>query len=113
LNRYGNCYDDKACFDCDTLHDKHLASQEVKEVLKSFTLIRLDALSEQVIILDSTVDFVMKQNYEGVRMEACSVATKLFNVSNKSLLNGIKPVGNTFVSLTGYQAKGYASIPIY
>ncbi len=50
---------------------------------------------------------------KGVRMEACSVATRLFNVDNKTLLEGIKPVGNTFVSLTGYHAQGYASIPIY
>ena len=49
----------------------------------------------------------------GVRMEACSVATRLFKVDNGSLLDGIKPVGNTFVSLTGYNAQGYASIPIY
>ena len=50
---------------------------------------------------------------KGVRMEACSVATKLFRVDNDTLLDGIKPVGNTFVSLTGYQAQGYANIPIY
>jgi len=50
---------------------------------------------------------------KGVRMEACSVATRLFQVDNNSLLSGIKPVGNTFVSLTGYQAQGYANIPIY
>ena len=43
-----------------------------------------------------------------VRMEACSVATRLFKVDNASLLDGIKPVGNTFVSLTGYNAQGYA-----
>lgn len=49
----------------------------------------------------------------GVRMEACSVATRLFDVNNDDLLDGIKPVGNTFVSLTGYQAQGYANIPIY
>jgi len=49
----------------------------------------------------------------GVRMEACSVATRLLKVTNDSLLDGIKPVGNTFVSLTGYQAQGYANIPIY
>lgn len=49
----------------------------------------------------------------GVRMEACSVATRLFNIDNATLLDGIKPVGNTFVSLTGYQAQGYANIPIY
>ena len=49
----------------------------------------------------------------GVRIEACSVATRLFGIDNGTLLKGIKPVGNTFVSLTGYQAQGYASIPIY
>ncbi len=63
----------------------------------------LDKISQQLADL--------KQ--QGVRMEACSVATKLFNVENKSLLDGVKPVGNTFVSLTGYQAQGYANIPIY
>ena len=50
---------------------------------------------------------------QGVRIEACSVATRLFGVDNEKLLDGIKPVGNTFVSLTGYQAQGYANIPIY
>lgn len=50
---------------------------------------------------------------KGVRMEACSVATRLFKIDNNTLLDGIKPVGNTFVSLTGYHAQGYASIPIY
>lgn len=49
----------------------------------------------------------------GVRMESCSVATRLFGVDTATLLPGIKPVGNTFVSLIGYQAQGYATIPIY
>lgn len=50
---------------------------------------------------------------QGVRMESCSVATRLLKVDNDQLLDGIKPVGNTFVSLTGYQAQGYAVIPIH
>jgi intracellular sulfur oxidation DsrE/DsrF family protein len=50
---------------------------------------------------------------KGVKMEACSVATRLFKVKNEDLLDGVKAVGNTFVSLTGYQAQGYANIPIY
>ena len=63
--------------------------------------------------LDKIAQQLSQLKQEGVRMEACSVATKLFNVDNKLLLDGIKPVGNTFVSLTGYQAQGYANIPIY
>ena len=50
---------------------------------------------------------------QDVRVEACSVATRLFKIDNNTLLEGIKPVGNTFVSLAGYQAQGYANIPIY
>jgi hypothetical protein len=41
------------------------------------------------------------------------VATRLFSVDNATLLPGIEPVGNTFVSLIGYQAQGYATIPVY
>ncbi|NBC12252.1 MAG: hypothetical protein GVY09_02690 [Gammaproteobacteria bacterium] len=47
-----------------------------------------------------------------VRVEACSVATRLTGVDPKTLLPGIEHVGNTFVSQIGYQAKGYAIIPI-
>ena len=63
--------------------------------------------------LDQIAQQLTTLHQKGVRMEACSVATKLFKVDNKSLLEFIKPVGNTFVSLTGYQAQGYANIPIY
>ncbi len=63
--------------------------------------------------LDRIAEQLADLREQGVRMEACSVATRLFKVDNGSLLDGIKPVGNTFVSLTGYQAQGYADIPIY
>jgi intracellular sulfur oxidation DsrE/DsrF family protein len=49
----------------------------------------------------------------GIRMEVCGLATRLFGVDNTTILPGIKPVGNTFVSLTGYHAQGYAAIPIH
>lgn len=63
--------------------------------------------------LDKVANQLAELQQKGVRMEACSVATRLFKVNNQSILPGIKPVGNTFVSLTGYHAQGYASIPIY
>lgn len=53
------------------------------------------------------------QKQPGVRMEVCGLATKLMGVDNATILPGIKVVGNTFVSLTGYHAQGYAAIPIY
>ncbi len=63
--------------------------------------------------LDQIADHVADLQMLGVRMEGCGVATRLFGVDNNTLLDGIQPVGNTFVSLIGYQARGYAVIPIY
>jgi intracellular sulfur oxidation DsrE/DsrF family protein len=63
--------------------------------------------------LDQVAEQIAALRRLGVRMEGCSIATRLFQVDNATLLEGISPVGNTFVSLTGYQAQGYAMIPIY
>jgi len=63
--------------------------------------------------LDQIADHIADLQMLGVRMEGCGVATRLFQIDNNTLLDGIKPVGNTFVSLIGYQARGYAVIPIY
>ncbi|WP_028484872.1 DsrE family protein [Thioalkalivibrio sp. ALE17] len=63
--------------------------------------------------LDAIEEHVAALKEKGVRMESCAVATRLFGVEHGELLPGIEPVRNTFVSLTGYQAQGYAVIPIY
>ena len=42
-------FEDRGCVDCDALHDGHLANPEVRKILESFTLVRLDALSGQKI----------------------------------------------------------------
>ncbi len=53
------------------------------------------------------------QQRPGVRMEACSIAARLLGMDTDTLIPGVELVGNTFVSLIGYQAKGYGLIPIY
>lgn len=63
--------------------------------------------------LDDIEAHVAALKEKGVRMESCAIATRLFGVDHGELLPGIEPVRNTFVSLTGYQAQGYAVIPIY
>ncbi len=63
--------------------------------------------------LDAIEEHIGALREKGVRMESCAVATRLFGVDHGELLPGIEPVRNTFVSLTGYQAQGYAVIPIY
>lgn len=48
----------------------------------------------------------------GVRIEVCSVANRLMGVDNAAIRDGYTVVGNTWVSLIGYQAQGYAVVPI-
>lgn len=43
-------FEDSGCVDCDALHDGHLQRPEVREVLKNFTFVRLDALSDEPIV---------------------------------------------------------------
>jgi intracellular sulfur oxidation DsrE/DsrF family protein len=62
---------------------------------------------------DEFVSLLNQLMQQGVRVESCSVATKLFGIDNSKLLPGVIPVGNTFASLVGYQAKGYGTIPVY
>lgn len=49
----------------------------------------------------------------GVRFEACGVTTRMMKIDNATLVKGVQPVANTFNSLIGYQARGYALIPIF
>lgn len=67
---------------------------------------------EDQLRLQKGAALLKKLSAQGVQLEACSIATNLFKIDNNSLLSVVKPVGNTFVSLIGYQSKGYALIPI-
>lgn len=61
-------------------------------------------------VIEQLREFSQKPN---VNLESCSVTTRLLGIDNDTIMSEVKPVGNTFVSLIGYQKKGYALIPIY
>lgn len=67
---------------------------------------------EDQAILEKSSVLLSRLKEEGVQLEACSVATELFKVDNATILPVIQVIGNTFVSLIGYQAKGYGLVPI-
>lgn len=48
----------------------------------------------------------------GLQFEQCSVATRVLKIDNSTIYTEIKVVGNSWVSLAGYQNRGYAYIPI-
>lgn len=43
-------FEDKACLDCDALHDGHLNRPEVRAILENYTFVRLNALSEEPLV---------------------------------------------------------------
>ena len=49
---------------------------------------------------------------DGITLEACLVAAKGFGVEPSSILPEIKQVGNGWISLIGYEAKGYSMVPV-
>ncbi|MDR9497745.1 MAG: hypothetical protein RI556_01095 [Hydrogenovibrio sp.] len=52
------------------------------------------------------------QQLDGTHMEACSIATRRFDLAQSDLLPGITLVGNTFLSIMGYENQGFATIRI-
>ena len=50
---------------------------------------------------------------DGIRLQYCLFAASVQGVDPESVLPEINPVGNGWISLIGYQAKGYSLVPIY
>ena len=50
---------------------------------------------------------------DGIELEICLIAAKVFNVDSASVLPEIKRVGNGWISMIGYQAQGYSLVPVY
>lgn len=49
---------------------------------------------------------------EGVKFEICLIAMRYAGVEPSTLLPEIKPVGNGWISVIGYQAGGYSLVPV-
>jgi intracellular sulfur oxidation DsrE/DsrF family protein len=49
----------------------------------------------------------------GVRLEVCAVATKVFNIDNKTIPKEMSIVADGFISLIGWQTQGYKLVPIF
>ena len=68
---------------------------------------------EEQKILDEIAGSISQMSREGITLEICLIAAQVFGVDPASVLPEIKHVGNGFISLIGYQAKGYSLIPAY
>ena len=68
---------------------------------------------EELESLDEIAGTVSRMSKEGVRLEICLVAAKVMGVDPSSILPEIVGVENGWISLIGYQAKGYSIVPAY
>jgi intracellular sulfur oxidation DsrE/DsrF family protein len=69
--------------------------------------------AEEQKTLDEIAGTLSAMAKDGIRLEICLVAAKAFGVDPASVLPEIKRVGNGWISLIGYEAKGYSLVPVY
>ena len=62
--------------------------------------------------LDEVARTITEMAKDGIKLEICLVAVKVFGIEPSSILPEIKQVGNGWISLIGYEAKGYSLVPV-
>jgi len=68
---------------------------------------------EEARFLDEIAVTVSEMSADGIELEVCVFALKVLGVDPSSILPEIKQVGNGWISLIGYQARGYSLAPAY
>jgi uncharacterized protein len=63
--------------------------------------------------LNEIANTISAMSKDGIKLEICLIAAKVFQVDPASVLPEIKKVGNGWISLIGYQAQGYSLVPVY
>lgn len=62
--------------------------------------------------LDEFARTITEMAKDGIKLEICLIAVKVFGVEPSSILPEIKQVGNGLISLIGHEAKGYPFVPV-
>ena len=63
-------------------------------------------------ILDEYANTISAMAKDGIKFEICLIALKLLGVEPSAILPEIKQVDNGWISVIGYQAKGYYLVPV-
>ena len=62
---------------------------------------------------DAIAGRISEMAKDGIELEICLFAVRLFKVDPTTILSEIKHTENGLPSLIGYQAKGYSLVPVY
>jgi len=63
--------------------------------------------------MDEIAQTVQAMAKDGIKLEVCDFAVKAFGGDAASILPEIKHMPNGWITLIGYQAKGYSLVPVY
>ena len=69
-------------------------------------------LEEEVSNKRKIQDWVKRFSSKGIAIEQCAIAAEILNIPTKDFLPEVTVVGNAYISLVGYQAKGYSVVPM-
>ena len=73
---------------------------------------RGDFSADDQKILNEFASTISAMAKDGIKFEICLIAAKVFGVEPSSILPEIKQVGNGWISLIGYETRGYALVPV-
>ena len=68
---------------------------------------------EEKVLISRITSRISAMAKDGIKMEICLFAVNLFGVDPATLLPEIKQVDNGWISLIGYQAKGYSLVAAF
>jgi intracellular sulfur oxidation DsrE/DsrF family protein len=68
---------------------------------------------EDLKALDEIAEVVTAMSKDGIGLEICLIAARVFNVDPATVWPEIRRVENGWFSVIGYQAQGYALVPAY
>ncbi len=63
-------------------------------------------------MLNKFADMIRQMKKDGVKIEVCGYALKVLGVDPATILPEVDHVGNSFISVVGYQAQGYSLVTI-
>ncbi len=81
--------------------------------VKLITNVREGVSPEDHKMLDAVRDRISAMAKDGIKLEICLFAARMFGVDPATVYSNIKQIENGVISLIGYQAKGFSLVPIY
>ena len=69
-------------------------------------------LEDEVAAKKKVNEWIAKLRKRGIVVEQCLIAAELHDIDPEDFIENISPVQNGYISMIGYQARGYSYVPM-